>query len=94
MHSCLTLRYKRSIKILSGAIWSAQLAACMLTIFDTLKIWGINPHTWLLTYFYECAMNSGIPPDNVDHYLPWHMPQYALSAFLHPPKHQQPIADG
>src|SRR3990167_6523027 len=47
----------------SGAIWSAQLAACMFTIFETLKMWNVNPHTWLLTYLYECAMNGGAPPD-------------------------------
>lgn len=57
----------------SGAIWSAQLAACMFTIFETLKIWKMNPHTWLLTYFYECAMNPGIPPADIERYLPWKM---------------------
>lgn len=75
----------------SGAIWSAQLAACMFTIFETLKIWHVNPHTWLLTYFYECAMHGGVPPDNIENYLPWKMPQETISAFSAPPEHQQPI---
>lgn len=75
----------------SGAIWSAQLAACMFTIFETLKIWKVNPHTWLLNYFYECAMNSGTPPDNIDNYLPWKMPKETMTAFAAPPEHQQPL---
>jgi transposase len=75
----------------SGAIWSAQLAACMFTIFETLKIWNVNPHTWLLTYFYECAMHGGMPPDNLEHYLPWKMPAETKAAFSAPPEHQQPL---
>lgn len=72
----------------SGAIWSAQLAACMFTIFETLKMWKINPHTWLLNYFYECAMNTGKPPDNINNYLPWKMPKEIITAFAAPPEHQ------
>ncbi len=75
----------------SGAIWSAQLAACMFTIFETLKIWNVNPHTWLLTYLYECAMHGGVPPDNIENYLPWKMPKETIIALSAPPEHQQPL---
>lgn len=78
----------------SGAIWSAQLAACLFTIFETLKIWGVNPHTWMLTYFYECAMNSGVPPEQIENYLPWNMPKETITVFSSPPQHQQPIESG
>lgn len=78
----------------SGAIWSAQLAACMFTIFETLKIWNVNPHTWLLTYFYECAMHGGVAPENIENYLPWKMPQETIEAFSAPPEHQQPLEAG
>lgn len=57
----------------SGSIWSAELSAVMFSLFKTLKLWGINPHTWLLAYFHECAANQGSPPDNIDRFLPWKM---------------------
>lgn len=78
----------------SGAIWSAQLAACMFTIFETLKMWDINPHTWLLTYFYHCAMYGGRAPDDISEYLPWNMPEKTRTVFASPPEHQQPIDSG
>ena len=78
----------------SGAIWSAQLAACMFTIFETVKMWDINPHTWLLTYFYHCAMHGGQAPSEISEYLPWNMPKEVRAVFASPPEHQQPIDSG
>jgi transposase len=78
----------------SGAIWSAQLAACMFTIFETLKIWDVNPHTWLLTYLYDCAMHGGKAPADVTTYLPWNMSKEIRTVFSSPPEHQQPIESG
>jgi transposase len=74
----------------SGSIWSAQLAAALFTIFKTIKLWNINPHTWLLAYLQECAMHAG-PPKNIDHFLPWHMPTKVRELFARPPKHEEPI---
>ena len=31
----------------SGSIWSAQLAAMLFAILQTLALWGINPRHWL-----------------------------------------------
>jgi len=74
----------------SGAIWSAQLAAAMFTIFETLKLWHINPHTWLLTYLQECAMYEGSPPDNIEKFLPWIMSPELRKLFSQPPKYENP----
>lgn len=57
----------------SGSIWSAELAAALFTIFKTLKLWKINVHTWLLAYFHECALIGGMPPENINKFLPWEM---------------------
>jgi transposase len=73
----------------SGAIWSAQLATAMFTIFETLKRWKINPHTWLLTYLYECTLQPN-PPDNIEKYLPWKMSADLLTLFSEPPRHEYP----
>lgn len=72
----------------SGSVWSANLAAAMLTIFKTVKLHGVNPHTWLLAYLHECAMHGGVPPDNIMHYLPWNMPPELKTRFSEPPKHE------
>jgi transposase len=74
----------------SGAIWSAQLAAGMFTIFKTLKLWGINPHTWLITYLQHCAIHSGSLPENVEKFLPWEMTPELRGLFSRPPKYENP----
>lgn len=75
----------------SGSIWSAQLAAMIFTIFETLKIWKVNPHTWLLTYLQECVMYDGSPPTHIDNYLPWEMKPDLLKLFANPPVHENPV---
>lgn len=57
----------------SGAVWSSVLSAMMFTISKTLQLSQLNLHTWLLAYLQECAMSGGIPPDNIDKFLPWNM---------------------
>jgi len=72
----------------SGAIWSAELAAALFTLFGTLKLWKLNVHTWLLGYFYECAMLGGKPPDNIEKFLPWNMTEKQKRLFSEPPKYE------
>lgn len=74
----------------SGAVWSAELAAALFTLFGTLKLWKLNIHTWLLGYFYECALLGGNPPENIQKYLPWNMPAKRRQLFAEPPKHENP----
>lgn len=57
----------------SSAIWSAQLAASLFTIFGTLKLWHINRHTWLLADLEECANRGGNAPADIEKFLPWNM---------------------
>ena len=57
----------------SGSIWSAELAAALFTLFKTLKLWKINIHAWLLAYFHECALTGGMPPEDINKFLPWEM---------------------
>lgn len=72
----------------SGAVWSAELAAALFTLFGTLKLWELNIHTWLLGYFYECALLGGKPPENIQKYLPWNMSEEKKRLFSEPPKHE------
>jgi len=57
----------------SGTIWSSRLTAMMFSIFETLKLWNINPVEWLGDYFLACALNNGRAPDDVSEHLPWNI---------------------
>lgn len=73
----------------SGAIWSAELAAALFSIFKTLELWGINAHTWLLAYLYECAMQGGKAPSDAEKYLPWNMDEEQKKVLSQAPKHEE-----
>ena len=55
----------------SGAEWSARLAAMMFTIFQTLRLWKLNPRLWLSEYLQACAHNGGRAPADAESFLPW-----------------------
>jgi transposase len=71
----------------SGSVWSSELSASLFTIFETLKLWEVNVHTWLLAYLQECAMLGGNAPDQIDKFLPWFMTDKQRRLFAEPPKH-------
>lgn len=75
----------------SGAKWSAELAAYLFTIFSTIKLYGINPQTWLLLYLEECARCDGDVPKCIDKFLPWKMTDDEKEAFTKPPNIQLPL---
>ncbi|HSW75992.1 MAG TPA: IS66 family transposase [Candidatus Saccharimonadales bacterium] len=72
----------------SGAIWSSELAAALFTLFKTLKLWKINIHTWLLAYFHECALIGGMPPENINKFLPWEMTEEKRQLLSKPPEYK------
>ena len=57
----------------SGSIWSAELAAAMFSIIQTVKLWDLNPLTWLYHYLECCLHNNNKPPENLEQFLPWSM---------------------
>lgn len=57
----------------SGSIWSAELAAMLFAILQTMVLWGINPRHWLTDYLTACAENGGRAPRMIDPFLPWSM---------------------
>lgn len=61
----------------SGTIWSSRLTAMMFSIFETLKLWDINPVEWLGAYFLACALNNGKAPQDVAEHLPWNISKRA-----------------
>lgn len=57
----------------SGSQWSGALAAIMFSLLMTMRLWGINPRTWLTAYLEACAANGGQPPLSLRAFLPWTM---------------------
>ena len=57
----------------SGSQWSAELAAMMFSLFQTVLLWKLNPHHWLYSYLTACAENGGRPPADLSPFLPWEM---------------------
>lgn len=68
----------------SGSIWSGQFAAMLFSILQTLKLWQINPHTWLTLFLQACSDNRGQLPKNWQRFLPWNMNKIKLSLFRKP----------
>ena len=57
----------------SGRQWSAELAAMMFSLLQTLLLWQLNPHHWLYSYLTACAENGGQPPADISSFIPWMM---------------------
>jgi transposase len=57
----------------SGAVWSGQLAAMLFSLLATLKLWELNPRSWLTAYLTACAAAGGKAPVDVSAYLPWNL---------------------
>jgi transposase len=76
----------------SGSICSAQLAAMLFAILQTLVLWGINPRHWLRCYLTACAQNGASAPQDIDPFLPWSMDERRRAALSLPPRSRAPPA--
>ena len=74
----------------SGSIWSAELAAMLFAILQTLALWDINPRHWLTAYLTACAANGGNAPRNIEPFLPWSMEEARRAALSRPYPSQAP----
>ncbi|MBK6973333.1 MAG: IS66 family transposase [Sterolibacteriaceae bacterium] len=73
----------------SGSQWSGQLAAMMFSVLMSLRLWQVNPRTWLSAYLQACAENANRPPDLAG-FLPWRMDAARLAALRSAPAFTQP----
>jgi len=79
----------------SGSLWSAELAATLFSILQTLVLWGLNPRHWLTLYLQACAENGGQAPPNIEPFLPWSMDEARRAALIRPyPSHALPASPG
>lgn len=68
----------------SGSQWSGQLAGTVLSVLGSMRLWGVNPRTWLQAYLQVCARAGGKPPDDIDGFIPWRMTPAKLAAMRQP----------
>ena len=54
-------------------MWSAELAAVMFSVLQTVLLWGLNPHHWLQAFLQACADHGRKPPSDLSGFLPWTM---------------------
>jgi transposase len=70
----------------SGAEWSAELAAMLFSVLQTIILWNINPRHWLTVYLTACAENGGKPPTDLTPFMPWAMDEARLCELKQPLK--------
>lgn len=68
----------------SGSVASGHFTACMFSVFQTLKLWNINPRKWLNQYLQACADNCGKAPEDLTCFLPWTMLPEQLNRLRYP----------
>jgi transposase len=68
----------------SGSVASGHFTACLFSIFQTLKLWNVNPRKWLTEYLQACADNRGQVPDDLTCFLPWTMSKEHLARLQYP----------
>jgi len=56
-----------------GSLWSGELTAALFTLFQTALINKINAKKYFTAYLQACAENKGLPPPNLDSFLPWNL---------------------
>jgi len=54
----------------SGAKWSGELMAMLMSLFQTLLLHQVNPRKYLTAYLQACADNGSQPPGNIEPWMP------------------------
>ena len=80
-------------QVVSGALNYQHGYSALFSVFMTLKMWKINPRTWLADYLNACAVNNQKSPENLSLWLPWWMSENRLSEMQNhdPPRRYQVI---
>jgi len=68
----------------SGSVWSGHFTTSLFSIFQTLKLWQLNPRKWLTRYLQACAENRGQAPQDLNCFLPWTMSKEQLVQLQYP----------
>jgi transposase len=55
----------------SGAKWSGELMAMLMSLFQTLLLHQVDPRKYLTAYLQSCADNGSRAPADIEPWLPW-----------------------
>jgi len=55
----------------SGAKWSAELMAMLMSLLQTLLLHRVDPRKYLTAYLQSCANNGSRPPEDMGPWMPW-----------------------
>lgn len=58
----------------SGAKWSGELMAMLMSLLQTLLLHRVNPRQYLTAYLQACADNAARAPEDIGPWLPWNFP--------------------
>ena len=56
------------------------MAATLLSLLNTMRLWRINPRIWLRSYLNACAAAGGQAPPDCGAWIPWQMDAAQLAA--------------
>jgi transposase len=70
----------------SGAVWSGKMASVIFSLFQTLRLYNINPRLWTTAYLQACAENKGKILPDISAFLPWTMSDQQRTALSFNPK--------
>jgi transposase len=73
----------------SGSVWSANLAAMMFSLLQTMVLWQLNPAHWLREYLTACARNGAKAPTDLSSFVPWTMSDDRKQQLALPPPCQR-----
>jgi len=62
------------------AVWSGELSAICMTIFQTAAKHNLNVYAYL-QYYFDTYAKLGSVPDSLDVFLPWNIPEAVISQY-------------
>ncbi len=54
------------------------------SVFSMIEKFGLNVHTWMVSYTAACDKNDGNPPADFERFLPWNMTPEEIEYFKQP----------
>ncbi len=75
----------RKLSFGSDSEAGARMTAVMYTVLGTVARNGLDVLRWLRAWLDACAENGGLPPGDLDPWLPWSMSEERRRAFAAPP---------
>ena len=70
----------------SGGPAGAETVGPLWSVFETVRMAGLNPYAFALDYLQACARNCGRPPERLDPWLPWLMDDSRKRELSRPPE--------